>query len=68
LVLVNNKAAVFASSNLGLSYEALNGTVKNYTKESGLQKNEFNTGSALKIAARIFSITHGFFYISKKIL
>jgi len=36
-------SAVFAGSNMGLAYIALNGTIKNYTKELGLQDNEFNT-------------------------
>ena len=40
--------AVFASSNLGLSYITLHAKPVNYTKESGLQENEFNTGSAVK--------------------
>ncbi len=48
LLPVENKAAVFASSNLGLSYVSLDGKIINYTKESGLQENEFNTGSAIK--------------------
>lgn len=41
-------AAVFASSNLGISEISLDGTIKNFSKEMGLQDNEFNTGSALK--------------------
>ncbi len=48
LLPVNNKPAVFASSNLGLSYVSLNENIINYTKESGLQENEFNTASAVK--------------------
>ncbi len=47
---VKNKQAVFASSNMGLSYIPLNGTIINYTKESGVQENEFNTGSATRSA------------------
>ncbi|MDQ2719983.1 MAG: hypothetical protein M3Z26_09545 [Bacteroidota bacterium] len=47
---VENKQDVFASSNLGLSFVPLDGTIINYTKESGLQENEFNTGSAIKTA------------------
>jgi len=47
---LKNKQAVFASSNLGLSYIPLNGQIINYTKESGLQENEFNTESAFKTA------------------
>ena len=38
----------FASSNLGLSYIAEDGRVKNFTKELGLQENEFNTQSCAK--------------------
>ncbi|MDP4260909.1 MAG: triple tyrosine motif-containing protein [Bacteroidota bacterium] len=41
-------AAVFASSNLGISHVSLEGVVKNYSKEMGLQENEFNTASACK--------------------
>lgn len=48
LLPVANKSAVFASSNLGLSYVSLNGNISNYSKESGLQENEFNTGSVTK--------------------
>ncbi len=48
---VKNKAAVFTSSNLGLSYISLNKNIINYTKESGLQENEFNTQSAIKTAS-----------------
>ena len=36
---------------LGLSYVPLKGEIKNYTKELGLQENEFNTESALKTAS-----------------
>lgn len=39
------EAAVFASSNLGLSYISQNGDVRNFTREMGLQENEFNTNS-----------------------
>lgn len=48
LLPVNNKPAVFASTNLGLSYVDFNGEIKNFTKESGLQEDEFNTESATK--------------------
>jgi signal transduction histidine kinase len=48
LLPVKNDAAVFASSNLGLSYISLNDSIINYTKQSGLQENEFNTESAIK--------------------
>ena len=47
---VKNKAAVYASTNLGLSYVSLNENIINYTKESGLQENEFNTQSAIRTA------------------
>ena len=40
-----NEAAVFASSNLGLSYISENGDVRNFTREMGLQENEFNNNS-----------------------
>ena len=43
-------AAVFAGNNMGLAYVALNGSVKNYTKELGLQDNEFNTDAACRTA------------------
>lgn len=55
LLPVEKEAAIFASSNFGLSYVALDGKIINYTKESGLQENEFNTGAAIKTA-------HGKFY------
>ncbi|HLK30703.1 MAG TPA: ATP-binding protein [Puia sp.] len=45
---VGKTNSVFASSNMGLSFISLNGTIKNYTKEFGLQSNEFNTESAIK--------------------
>ncbi|MEO7209324.1 MAG: ATP-binding protein, partial [Chitinophagaceae bacterium] len=50
LLPVGKEASMFASSNFGLSYVSLNGKIINYTKESGLQENEFNTGSAIKTA------------------
>ena len=50
LLPVDNKPAVFASTNFGLSYVSVDGTVKNYTKELGLQENEFNNGAACKTA------------------
>ncbi len=40
--------SVFASTNLGLSLISNDGSIKNYTKELGLQENEFNTQSATK--------------------
>lgn len=51
---VKNKAAVYASSNMGLSYVSLYENIINYTKESGLQENEFNTGSAIKTSGGKF--------------
>ncbi|HEY2580700.1 MAG TPA: histidine kinase, partial [Mucilaginibacter sp.] len=48
LVPMDKGSGVFASSNMGLSAISLNGTIKNYTKELGLQENEFNTDAALK--------------------
>lgn len=48
LLPLDNKPAVFASTNLGLSYVSVDGTVKNYPKELGLQENEFNNESAFK--------------------
>lgn len=41
-------SAVYASSNMGISAVTLNGSVKNFTKEMGLQENEFNTNAACK--------------------
>ncbi|MEP6948669.1 MAG: ATP-binding protein [Ginsengibacter sp.] len=51
---VDNKPAVFASSNLGLSYISLNANLTNYTKESGLQENEFNTQSSVRTSTGKF--------------
>lgn len=45
-----DSSSVFASTNLGLAYISKNGVVKNYTKELGLQENEFNTQSATRSA------------------
>jgi len=45
---VSNTSSVFASNNMGISFISLNGTIRNYTKEFGLQSNEFNTESAAK--------------------
>jgi len=48
-------ATVYASSNLGISAISLDGNVKNFTKEMGLQDNEFNTNAATKnLAGRFF--------------
>ena len=41
-------SSVYASSNMGISYISLYGTIKNFTKEMGLQENEFNTNAAFK--------------------
>ena len=54
LLPVAKSAGVFASTNLGLSYVSLNNNIINYTKESGLQENEFNTGSATETAGGKF--------------
>ncbi|MBS1504287.1 MAG: hypothetical protein JST32_19620, partial [Bacteroidetes bacterium] len=48
------KASVFVSSNMGLSDISLNGNIKNYTKELGLQDNEFNTASVAASASGKF--------------
>jgi ligand-binding sensor domain-containing protein/anti-sigma regulatory factor (Ser/Thr protein kinase) len=48
LLPVNDNSAVFASSNYGVSYIPLLGTVKNYSKELGLHDLEFNTASCVK--------------------
>lgn len=47
-------ATVYASSNMGISAVSLNGTIKNFTKEMGLQENEFNTNAACKSATGKF--------------
>ncbi|HVW13273.1 MAG TPA: triple tyrosine motif-containing protein [Mucilaginibacter sp.] len=54
LLPVPGKASVFASSNMGLSDISLNGNIKNYTKELGLQDNEFNTASVAASASGKF--------------
>jgi signal transduction histidine kinase len=51
---LDSGATVFASSNLGLSLISLSGTVKNFSKEMGLQENEFNTGAACKTSSGKF--------------
>ncbi|HYK47898.1 MAG TPA: two-component regulator propeller domain-containing protein [Parafilimonas sp.] len=45
---------VYASTNFGLSYVREDGTIRNFTKELGLQENEFNTGAAMKTRAGKF--------------
>ncbi|MEO8768808.1 MAG: ATP-binding protein [Ferruginibacter sp.] len=54
LLPIDGKPAVFASTNYGLSYISIDGTIKNYTKELGLQENEFNNGAAIKTKAGRF--------------
>jgi two-component sensor histidine kinase/ligand-binding sensor domain-containing protein len=51
---LDNGTAVFASTNLGLSLISIDGTIKNFSKEMGLQENEFNTGAALKTSSGKF--------------
>jgi ligand-binding sensor domain-containing protein len=48
LLPVTNNSSVFASSNYGVSYIPLQGTIKNYSKELGLNDLEFNTASSVK--------------------
>ena len=49
------KAAMFAGTNLGISRITLDGKINNYTKENGLQDNEFNTQSSTVTASgRLF--------------
>ncbi|HEV8083741.1 MAG TPA: ATP-binding protein [Chitinophagaceae bacterium] len=48
LLPVTNSSSVFASSNYGLSYISLQGTINNYSKELSLQDLEFNTASCVK--------------------
>ena len=47
-------STVYASSNMGISAVSLNGTIRNFTKEMGLQENEFNTNAAYKSPAGKF--------------
>lgn len=47
---VKNEPAVFVSSNLGISHVSFDGEIVNYTKETGLQENEFNTQAAIETA------------------
>ncbi len=44
----DSRTRFFASTNLGLSSISMDGSVKNYTKELGLQENEFNTQSSVR--------------------
>jgi ligand-binding sensor domain-containing protein len=55
LVPDNGTGSVFAGTNLGLSQIISGKTIKNYTKQNGLQDNEFNTESIAKTSeGRIF--------------
>jgi signal transduction histidine kinase len=45
------QSAVIGGSNMGLSVISLTGDITNYTRELGLQENEFNTSSALITAS-----------------
>jgi len=47
-------SSVIVGSNMGLSTISLNGDIANYTKELGLQGNEFNTAAALTTRAGKF--------------
>lgn len=40
---------LFVSTNLGLSYIGANGVIQNFSKEMGLQDNEFNTNAVLSL-------------------
>ncbi len=51
LLAIPGKSSVIAGSNMGLSVISLNGNIKNYTKELGLQDNEFNTDAAVRTAS-----------------
>lgn len=53
-MLAFDSGSVYASSNLGLSYINEDGHIKNFSKELGLQDNEFNTGSATKSWSKKF--------------
>ena len=48
LLPLDKNDAVFASSNLGISFISLQGIIKNYSRELGLQDAEFNTASCVK--------------------
>jgi signal transduction histidine kinase/ligand-binding sensor domain-containing protein len=47
----SSRGGFFASTNLGLSLISGQGVVKNYTRELGLQENEFNTLSSAQSAS-----------------
>jgi signal transduction histidine kinase/ligand-binding sensor domain-containing protein len=44
----DNRNSFFSSTNLGISYISRDGNIKNFTKELGLQENEFNTQSSVR--------------------
>ena len=48
LLPADKKNNFFASTNLGLSFISNDGKIKNFTKELGLQENEFNTQACAK--------------------
>lgn len=50
LLPLDSGSSVMASNNLGLSAVTMKGTIKNYTKETGLQDDEFNSNAAIKTA------------------
>jgi signal transduction histidine kinase len=50
LLPLKSGSAVFAGSNMGLAYIGLDEAIKNYTKELGLQDNEFNTDAVCRAA------------------
>jgi len=54
LLPLDDQPAVFAGTNFGLSYVSVDGKVKNYTRDLGLQGNEFNNGAACKTNAGKF--------------
>ncbi len=51
LLPAQHKSDFFVSTNLGLSFISRDGAIRNYTKELGLQGNEFNTQSAARSAS-----------------
>jgi two-component sensor histidine kinase len=54
-LLCDKNNTMYAGTNLGLSQIMDDGTIKNYTKQNGLQDNEFNTESAAKsLSGRFF--------------
>ena len=53
-VLPDGNNSVFVSTNLGISNVDEKGAIKNFSKELGLQENEFNTSAAIKTVAGRF--------------